>query len=141
MTEQEQKAFDQMREALMAAEFHLVEVGKRGNGLHKQCEDALTAANAVSHPQATEPAGWKLVPVDATRNQLVTGWNAIAGRLDHPTLAHLYGAMLAAAPSSPLPASRAAMPFAAGSTPASSQSYKGEFNEHTRVRTRQAGGR
>lgn len=58
MTEQEQKAFDQMREALMATEFHLVEVGKRGNGLHKQCEDALTAANAVSEPHARDAVTW-----------------------------------------------------------------------------------
>jgi hypothetical protein len=58
---------------------------------------------AIQHYiDSTAPAqlvsGWKLVPVDATRNQLVTGWSAIAGKLDHQSLAHLYGVMLAAAP-------------------------------------------
>jgi len=52
-------------------------------------------------PKQAEPAGYKLVPVYATRNQIVTGWHAIAGKLDNATLAHLYGAMLAAAPTPP----------------------------------------
>lgn len=71
--------------------------------------DQLNAALAqpASEPETGIPvtesapaavSGWKLVPVDATRNQLVTGWHAIAGKLDHQSLAHLYGVMLAAAP-------------------------------------------
>lgn len=56
MTEQEQKAFDQMREAL---ELHMAEYSKAwkpGMEILEPIGDAaLTAANAVSHPQATKP--------------------------------------------------------------------------------------
>ena len=62
--------------------------------------DALVALFAA-HPQATEPAGYKLVPVEPSRQQLMHGWTAISGKLDHPNLAHLYRAMLAAAPEAP----------------------------------------
>lgn len=133
MTPTEQKAFDQMREALEIAGKHLAYV---------EIFEALTAANAVSeqqgevqilvkqeewgalspsaqkkltamvekhlkanaeaksnypavalgaHPQATEPAGWKLVPVEPTKNMLIAGYGLYYADA-------CYRAMLAAAP-------------------------------------------
>lgn len=62
MTEQELKAFDQMREKIEKALIYLAHSGKFSrSGAKDVLNEALTAANAVSHPQATKPAGWKLI--------------------------------------------------------------------------------
>ncbi len=63
----------------------------------KEVAAALSRAQAAQ-PVVEVPNGWKLVPIDPARQQLVTGWHAISGKLDHPTLAHLYAVMIADAP-------------------------------------------
>ena len=82
-------------EAIDRADLELCEyVNKNLYSLQDMLDRAITAIKQAQQA----PEGYKLVPIDATRNQMVTGWHAISGKLDHPTLAHLYGAMLAAAP-------------------------------------------
>ena len=106
MTEQEQKAFEQMREALNS----LCKLALSGESVlwtaeYDAARRALTAANAVSRPQATEPAGWKLVPVEPTQEMLDAVVTTLDDHLLGPDAEKQYredwAAMLAAAPEAP----------------------------------------
>jgi len=122
MTEQEQKAFDQMLQALKDIAEESFDKGAvecanhaltAANAVsHPKPETtpspeggAITsesAANAVSHPQATAPAGWKLVPVEPTQEMLDAVVTTVDDHLLGPDAEKQYredwAAMLAAAP-------------------------------------------
>jgi len=69
MTEQEQKAFDQMREALEGMmRWQVKNVKVWNNPAYDIAHEALTAANAVSHPKpetTPSPEGWAITSESA----------------------------------------------------------------------------